>query len=242
MRAPLSSRPVRTRAPSGPATGHLLAAGACALLAAALLLLLALDWAPLLTLDHTVGDALHRSAVDNPGWTRLNRTLTDWPWDPWAMRLLLLLAAALLARRGDRTTAMWVLFVLLTGSAAQQGMKAAVGRERPRWPDPVDSAHYAAFPSGHAMTAAFACVVLVWLLRRAGAGAWWRAAMALAVVSVLGVGFTRVYLGVHWVSDVLGGWLLGVVVASGSIAGYERWQRAASRKPLNEPEPPGNDR
>jgi membrane-associated phospholipid phosphatase len=92
-------------------------------------------------------------------------------------------------------------------------MKAAVDRPRPVWPDPVDSAHYAAFPSGHAMTATVVCGLLLWLLHHHGAGrALWRTAVTVAAVSVTGVGVTRVWLGVHWASDVVAGWLLGGLV------------------------------
>src|SRR5437868_6442408 len=83
-----------------------------------------------------------------------------------------------------------------------------IDRPRPVWPDPVDSARYAAFPSGHAMTATVVCGLLLWLLHHHGAGrALWRTALTTAVVSVAGAGLTRVWLGVHWPSDVLGGWL-----------------------------------
>ncbi|MFE5600964.1 phosphatase PAP2 family protein, partial [Streptomyces coelicoflavus] len=93
---------------------------------------------------------------------------------------------------------------------------------------PVDSAHYAAFPSGHAMTATFVCGLLVWLLHHYGAGRGLRrAGLALAVVSVAGVGVTRVWLGVHWTTDVLGGWLLGALVVALAVL-VHRYQHPAS--------------
>lgn len=102
-------------------------------------------------------------------------------------------------------------------------MKATVGRERPHWPDPVDSAHFAAFPSGHAMTATVTCGLLLWLVRRQDVARWaWRTALTVAAVSVVGVGFTRLWLGVHWSSDVLVGWLLGACLVAFSIATYGR--------------------
>ncbi|GAA3368689.1 hypothetical protein GCM10017744_085730 [Streptomyces antimycoticus] len=85
----------------------------------------------------------------------------------------------------------------------------------------MDSAHYAAFPSGHALTAIVAFGLLLWLMTLHGAPArWLRLMIAVAAVSVLGVGFTRLYLGVHWPSDVLGGWLLGAALVYGAIASY----------------------
>ncbi|MFB6818743.1 phosphatase PAP2 family protein [Streptomyces sp. NPDC056347] len=204
---------------------------ACALLFLALLTPVALRWSPLTTLDRTVADALHRRAVTEPGLVHANRILTDWAWDPWTMRALIAVAVVALWWRGARPLAVWVAATSLLGTLLQQGLKSAVGRERPHWPDPVDSAHYAAFPSGHAMTAAVSCGLMLWLLRRYGAGPrLWRGALAVAGVSVVGVGVTRLYLGVHWLSDVLGGWLLGAALLGLSIAGFsrfERWRRGA---------------
>lgn len=217
----LLSRPDRIRTPRQTLwTGSVGAA-----LALALLVLVAARWSPLMRLDRTVSDALHRRAVTEPGLVHVNRVLTDWLWDPWTMRALVAIAVVGLWWRGARLLAGWVVATTVLSSLLQQGIKAAVGRERPWWPDPVDSAHYAAFPSGHAMTAVVSCGLLLWLLRRHGAGPRvWRAALAAAWVSVLGVGVTRLYLGVHWPSDVLGGWLLGATLVAFAVAGFERYE------------------
>jgi membrane-associated phospholipid phosphatase len=217
MNAPSARSPVRC----------LWTAAVCGLLGTVVLVLVTAGWAPLRSWDRTVADGLHGPAVGHPGWTRAGRVLTDWVWDPWTMRALLVLAAVLLLWRGHRATATWVLAATVAGAALQQGVKAAVGRQRPQWPDPVDAADYAAFPSGHAMTAALACPLLLWLLARGGVRGWWLgAAAAVAAVSVLGAGFTRVYLGVHWLSDVLAGWLLGVALAALAVAVCCRWEAA----------------
>ncbi|MET9986256.1 MULTISPECIES: phosphatase PAP2 family protein [Streptomyces] len=183
---------------------------------ALLLTLVALEWRPLIDLDDDIAGTTHRWAVEEPGITHAMRILTDWVWDTWTMRLLC--AAVVLwlwFRRGDRWTAVWLGAACLLGSLLQQLLKAAVDRARPVWPDPVDSAHFAAFPSGHAMTATFVCGLLVWLVHHYGAAdGVRRAALAAAVVSVAGVGVTRVWLGVHWATDVLGGWLLGALVVA----------------------------
>jgi membrane-associated phospholipid phosphatase len=213
-------RPPHTRVP-------LLVTGlVCATLSVVLLVLVAVRWSPLVSLDGTVAGALHRRAVTEPGLVHVNRVLTDWVWDPWTMRALTTVAVIVLWWRGARLLAGWVAATSLSATLVQQGLKAAVGRERPRWPDPVDSAHYAAFPSGHAMTAAVTCGLLVWLLRLHGARplVWW-GSLLLTVVSVAGVSFTRLYLGVHWLSDVLGGLLLGGAVVAFSVAGHTAYTR-----------------
>ena len=198
-------------------------AGALALCSALLLALVAVEWRPLLGLDGDISATTHRWAVAEPGLTEAARILTDWIWDPWTMRVLCAVAAGLLVwRYADRWTAGWLVLTVALGTAVQQGLKAVVGRDRPVWPDPVDSAHYAAFPSGHAMTATLVCGLLLWLLHRHGVDrALWRTALAVAVVSVTGVGLTRVWLGVHWPTDVVGGWLFGALLVT-AAAGVHR--------------------
>ncbi|MFD9290637.1 phosphatase PAP2 family protein [Streptomyces sp. NPDC060030] len=198
----------------------------CSSLSLVLLVLVAVRWSALMSLDTTVAESLHRDAVTEPGLVHVNRVLTDWVWDPWTMRVLTAVVVIALWWRGSRLLAGWVAATSLLATLVQQGLKAAVGRERPRWLDPVDSAHYAAFPSGHVMTAVVTCGLLMWLLRLHGAqqALWW-GALVLAVISVAGVAFTRVYLGVHWLSDVVGGVLLGGAVVALSAAVYARYTR-----------------
>lgn len=210
--------------PSGPRTAALTAA-ALALPSVLLLLLVAFSWQPLIALDDDIARTTHPWAVDEPGLTQAFRILTDWVWDPWTMRALCAVAVVWLVwRHRAWWLALWLVATCALGTVVQQGLKSAIGRARPVWPDPVDSAHYAAFPSGHAMTATVVCGLLLWLLHLYDAGGILRrTALALAVVSVVGVGLTRVWLGVHWPSDVVGGWLLGALMVALAVASYERW-------------------
>ncbi|MFI1970756.1 hypothetical protein BLA24_09415 [Streptomyces cinnamoneus] len=94
------------------------------------------------------------------------------------------------------------------GQVVRIGMRTAVDRPRPPAPDWVTEAHQAAFPSGHATTSALAAGLLAWALLRAAPRRAGRAAAACCGLWAVGVAGTRVYLGVHWPTDVAGGWLL----------------------------------
>ncbi|MET9802026.1 phosphatase PAP2 family protein [Streptomyces sp. NPDC006368] len=226
MHSPTLPRPARTGAPSA-----FPAALWSGVLAGVLLVLVVVEWGPLISFDRAVAHGLHESAVRQPGLTHANRVFSDWVWDPWAMRLLIAVIVVRLWRSRERAVALWTAAVSALGAGLQQALKAVVGRDRPQWPDPVDSAHFASFPSGHAMTATVTFGLILWLLARRDKGPGtraWLLVVALGAVSVLGVGLTRMYLGVHWASDVLGGWLLGACLVSVAAVTYER--RVVSRR------------
>ncbi|MEU8132058.1 phosphatase PAP2 family protein [Streptodolium elevatio] len=178
----------------------------------ALALLVALGWDALFRVDSQVARDLHSWMEARPTVVDVTRFLTDWVWDPNAFRILAAgLAAGLWAARRRRTS-VWVVTVMVIGGAAGGLCKLAVARDRPTFADPIATAHGWSFPSGHALNGVLGCGVLLiglWPLlpRRVRP-----VAVVVAVVSVLGVGFTRIALGVHYLSDVVAGWALGVVV------------------------------
>lgn len=93
--------------------------------------------------------------------------------------------------------------------------KALVGRNRPPLPLALVDADGYSFPSGHATGTAAITVISAWLLTR-WLIPWWTgrvAVWAVAIGWVFLIGFSRVYLGVHYLSDVLSGWLLGLARA-----------------------------
>lgn len=103
--------------------------------------------------------------------------------------------------------------------------KALVGRSRPALPFALIDADGYSFPSGHATGTAASMVISAWMLTR-WLVPWWTGrvmvwAMAAGVTFV--VGFSRVYLGVHYVSDVLSGWLLGTAWAGTVILVGSWW-------------------
>ena len=127
--------------------------------------------------------------------------------------VVLTAAVALLCLVGRRWELGGWLVATVAGSALVNSLlKAGLDRARPSSAGALTTAHGFAFPSGHtqAATVTYVAVVLV-LGGQAGRLAGWLRPAAVAVVTavVAAVGLSRVLLGVHWPSDVAGGWLLG---------------------------------
>lgn len=169
----------------------------------------------------------HRSALDSA----LALTVT-WAGATYvALPVLCVLGAA--APVGRRSLRYRVGAGLLLGGVAALGVYAGllvnhvVGRARPPFEDWWGAAGGPAFPSGHTTVATVLGILGAWaLLRR------WptrrRLVLAGAAAIALGVGWSRVWLGVHWPSDVLGGWLFGTAWALGSVLLLDRWRRERS--------------
>lgn len=140
--------------------------------------------------------------------------------------VILVLAAALWHRnRGERMEArVWVALGAST-YLLQEVLKVVVGRPRPRlWPWLVP-ASAAAFPSGHAIAAATFYPLLAWSLSRVRPTLRpWLWAAAIVLAAFIGIG--RLYLGVHWPSDVLGGWALGAAQTALGLAWAGRRPRS----------------
>ncbi|MBL1066026.1 phosphatase PAP2 family protein [Streptomyces sp. 7-21] len=103
---------------------------------------------------------------------------------------------------------------LLTGQALRWGLVSLLDRPRPPAAVMALHAHGPAMPSGHTATSALAAAGLAAaLLARCRSRRARVLAVALPAVWALAVGYSRVYLGVHWATDVLAGWLFATALA-----------------------------
>lgn len=149
--------------------------------------------------------------------TNLGGTLASWV-------ITSAIVLALLARR-HRAEALLVGGAMFTGQLVMSLLKLVFGRVRPPFPERLVDEVTHSFPSGHAMMSAIlVCVVAAVIVRLAGAPARsrrsaldrWRTPVVFAALALwtLAIGLSRVYLGAHWLTDVIAGWVFGAAWAA----------------------------
>ena len=104
---------------------------------------------------------------------------------------------------------------IVSGSLVSHGLKLVYDRARPDLVEHLVTIHTASFPSGHATMSTVVYLTLASLIVRLVED--WRVriyVMSVAIATAVLIGVSRVYLGVHWPTDVMAGWAIGAAWAS----------------------------
>ena len=189
-----------------------------------LLLLVSDKWAPLASADQGARDSLHVFALGQPSFVAAMRTFSDSGSSVAWQIVTVIVALVLLVRRHWRLAAFTV--VTIAGSSlVNTAVKATVNRDRPLVDQPFVNEPGASFPSGHSQAAVVGYGVLLLLLLPTLSRTWRRIAVGFAVLMVIGIGFSRVALAAHFVSDVLAGFALGAVWLGLMTALFRPWRQ-----------------
>ncbi len=185
----------------------------------------------LIRLDTSAARHLHEWVRGSDDLVRELKILTFFGSPLW-FYIVVTPAVVWVWRRGHIRLAVFLVVTTLGGGLLDTIVKEAVGRPRPSLVDPVATAHGKSFPSGHAMssTVAYGALLLVFL---PAIGRRYRAIVFTGVVAlVLAIGFSRLALGVHYITDVVGGYVLGLAWLAASIAAFSTWRVERGRPPV----------
>jgi len=134
---------------------------------------------------------------------------------PTVLGLVVLSVVGFLVLQTRYRTALIVIMTAISGEVLNAAMKAAFNRPRPSIVPQLRAVFSASFPSGHAMESAIVYLTLGAILMRVAESRLTKAyIMGIATLLTMLVGVSRVYLGVHYPTDVIGGWIIGFVWAS----------------------------
>ena len=125
----------------------------------------------------------------------------------WVVLMSLILLAFLYIN-GKKREALFATVVLSSGFILGQAFKFIIGKDRPS--DGLNAVLESSFPSGHTLKALLLIGLVIYLYKdQITIGFKRNLVVILGAILILLVGFSRIYLGVHWFSDILGAYLLG---------------------------------
>jgi undecaprenyl-diphosphatase len=223
------SRPAATRRSLAP----LAIVTAAAFLFALLLLLVRLHWALLESADHGAAARLNSLVAGHSVIVSIVKAVT-WLGSGGVLWTLIGAAAVVLAlRRRWRLAA----YLLVTGAGVlvlDPVLKALVGRLRPVVAHPIAHGNGDSFPSGHALGSIVCYGALFLVFLPAARGTWRRVFTAVIVTLIAAIGISRLLLGVHYLSDVLGAWALGITWLGITAFAFEL-SRQVTGEPATDP-------
>ncbi len=178
---------------------------------------------PLIEVDTSAANHLYGAVHDRPWLVTVGQAVSFLGSPPF-FYLTIGAAAFYWWRRGRLRLALYLVATTLLGGAIDTVVKVVVDRDRPSLEDPVATAHGQSFPSGHAMTSTVAYGVLVLSFLPLVPKPRRRWFVGGAVLLVLLIGLSRLALGVHYISDVLGGFVLGLAWLAAATAAFSVWR------------------
>ena len=158
--------------------------------------------------DDRLAAWLHGQAT--PGWTTFFENVTRLG-NVSTLLVVVLLAAAVLWRKGWITELQLLVLAGVGAEIITVGLKLGFRRDRPFFSDPLASETTYSFPSGHASVSLAVYGTLGFVAaRHLGSRRSRIVALACAAALILLIGFSRLYLGVHFLTDVIAGFSIGI--------------------------------
>src|ERR1035438_10030427 len=198
-----------------------------------LLILVRLQWAPLESVDHGGAARLNRLVAGHSTLVTAVKAVT-WLGSDGVLWTVVGAAAIVLALRKRWRLA---LYLLITGAGAivlDPVLKSLVGRLRPVVAHPIAHGTGDSFPSGHSLGSivCYGAILLVFL--PAARGRWRTAFITVIAALVALIGISRILLGVHYLSDVIGAWAIGITWLGITAFAFELTRQAAGQ-PVTDP-------
>lgn len=186
----------------------------------------------LVRLDTSAARHLHEWVRQSDDLVRQLKILTFFGSPVWFW-IIVIPAILWVWRRGHFRLAIFLVVTALGGGLLDTVVKEVVDRARPSLIDPVATAHGKSFPSGHAMSSTFVYGALLLVFLPVIGRRYRPFVVGGAVVLVLAIGFSRLALGVHYISDVVGGFVLGLAWLAASTAAFSIWRVERGEPPVD---------
>jgi undecaprenyl-diphosphatase len=213
-------------------TAPLAAVTAAAFVFALLLVLVRLNWAPLESVDHGAATWLNSLVAGHSALVSVIKAVT-WLGSNGVLWTVTGLAVVVLAIRRRWRLAVYLLVAGAGVLTLDPVLKSLVGRLRPVVAHPVAYGTGDSFPSGHALGSIVCYGALLLVFVPATRDTWRRVFTALILTLIVAIGVSRLLLGVHYLSDVLGAWALGITWLGLTAFAFELSRQAAGAPVTN---------
>jgi undecaprenyl-diphosphatase len=180
---------------------------------------------PLTRLDGDIADSLNEFVHEHDGFIGFLQVVS-WMGRPPALAALVVVAVVVLWRQGQVRLIPFVVLTPILGSLVNSAVKIIVDRPRPEVDHPIATAFGKSFPSGHSFSSVVTYGVLLVAFLPVVPPAKRRFVWVPAAVLVAAIGATRMLLGVHFLSDVIAGYALGLAFLLAATAAFQTWKRS----------------
>ena len=185
----------------------------------------------LVRLDTSAARHLHNWVRGSDNLVQQLKILTFFGSPVW-FYIIVIPAMIWVWRRGHARLAVFLAVTALGGGLLDTVVKEVVDRARPSLVEPVATAHGKSFPSGHAMSSTFVYGALLLVFLPVIGRRYRPIVIGGTVLFVAAIGFSRLALGVHYITDVLGGVVLGLAWLAASTAAFSTWRVERGRPPV----------
>jgi undecaprenyl-diphosphatase len=196
---------------------------------AILLILVRLRWAPLESVDHGAAARINDLVAGNSALVTVVKAVT-WLGSDGVLWAVVGVAAVILAIRKRWRLALYLLATAAGALVLDPVLKSLVGRLRPVVAHPIAHGTGDSFPSGHSLGSivCYGAILLVFLPAARGR---WRVMFITVIVTLIAlIGISRILLGVHYLSDVIGGWAVGITWLGVTAFAFEAARHASGQR------------
>jgi undecaprenyl-diphosphatase len=189
----------------------------------AILLFEVLAKGPLTQLDASVANWMNGWVHGSPWLVHTLEIVSDFGVPLW-LGIMVVAGSVYIWMHGRHRLATYLVVTVVGGSLVDTAVKVLVNRPRPQVDHPLDTAFGTSFPSGHALASTITYGALLLAFLPALGRRSRPVAIGVAVFIVLAVGTSRLLLGVHFLTDVVGGYVLGLAWLLAATAVFEIWR------------------
>ena len=175
--------------------------------------------------DHAISAQLNFHRGQAPQWLISTMQVISWFGGGIQRYIIVALLAVAMWRWMGRAEGIAMAVAALGSSLTSSGLKLLFDRARPDLIPHLDHVDNASYPSGHSTNAAVVYLLIAMLVP----DRYKPTAYALGIAMTFLTGISRINLGVHWPTDVLGGWMLGSAFAIGAAC----WVYSTQRRPVS---------